>query len=38
MAAIIDAALFLGFCYVILWRIPKAIVEGIRAFRGKRGN
>lgn len=32
MAALIDGALFLGFCYVVLYRIPRAF---IRAFRGK---
>jgi hypothetical protein len=32
MAALIDLALFLGFCYVVLYRIPKAFIN---AFRGK---
>jgi hypothetical protein len=28
----IDALLFMGFCYVVLYRIPKALIN---AFRGK---
>ncbi|AVP41523.1 hypothetical protein SEA_WENTWORTH_84 [Streptomyces phage Wentworth] len=35
MAALIDGALFLGFCYVVLFLIPRAIIRG---FRGKGEN
>lgn len=32
IAGLIDFGLFAGFCYVVLYRIPKAIIN---AFRGK---
>ena len=32
VTGLIDFALFAGFCYVVLYRVPKAL---IKAFRGK---